>query len=303
MENIKEKIRSLYIGDLFINKLHEIEGYILPKLISDEKAVKRYYKKKVGKELNLSNPSTFNEKINWYKLNCKDPLMTICADKIEMRKYVEKCGYKEYLNEIYGTYSNVDDLNIDELPKKFVIKAAHGTHMQIIVKDKANINWKQSKRIMKSWLKQNIYWRGREWAYKNMPHRLVAEKYIEDSYGELRDYKFFCFNGEPKFIQYDIGRYKGKHKRNFYDLQWNILDIEDEVGTDNFIEIEKPKSLEMMLQIARDLSKPFQFVRVDFYEVNEKPLIGELTFYHMGGYSGIKSYKWEKQIGDYWKIS
>lgn len=303
MKDIKEKIRSLYLGDLFINKLHEIEGFILPKLISDEKAVKRYYKKKIGTELNLLNPTTFNEKINWYKLNCKDPLMTICADKIEMRKYVEKCGYKEYLNEIYGTYSNVDELNIDELPKKFVIKAAHGTHMQIIVKDKTTINWKQSKRIMKSWLKQNIYWRGREWAYKNMPRRLVAEKYIEDSYGELRDYKFFCFNGEPKFIQYDIGRYKGKHKRNFYDLKWNILDIEDEVGTDNFIEIEKPKSLEMMLQIARDLSKPFQFVRVDFYEVNEKPLIGELTFYHNGGYSGIKSHKWEQRIGEYWKIN
>ena len=299
---IKEKFRSSFFGRMLINYWHEIEGFILPKVISDEKAVKRYYKKHTGKELSLDNPQTFSEKMCWYKLNAKNELMSQCADKVGVRDYVESKGYGKNLNEIYGIYSSVKDIPIDKLPNKFVLKAAHGTHMQIIVKDKQRINWKQAKSEMRSWLRQDIYWRGREWVYQNIPHRIIAEKYLEDETGELRDFKFFCFNGVPRFIQVDIGRYNGKHVRNFYNIEWEFMDISDDAGCDKTIEIQRPKAFKEMVDMAASLSNSFQFVRVDFYEVDGTPFVGELTFFHNGGVSRMKPQSWEKIIGDYWTL-
>lgn len=301
MKKMKEIIRSNPIGDLSINKVHEIEGWVLPKLIPDEEAVKRYYKKITGGNIDLENPSTFCEKLNWYKLFGHNVLMSKCADKVGVRDYVKEKGYGNCLNEIYKVYSNVDEIKIDDLPERFVLKAAHGTHMQIIVKDKAEINWKHARRLMKSWLRQDIYWRGREWVYKDVPHRIIAEKYIEDKTGELRDYKFFCFNGDPKFVQVDIGRFR-KHIRNYYDLNWKILPMTDYVGNDPKLKVEKPVSFNQMVKMATELSKPFQFVRVDFYEVDEKPYVGEMTFFHEGGSAMFIPDKWNKIVGDYWKL-
>lgn len=298
---IKKYIHSTFLGEILIFKLHQLECIIMPKIISDETAVKRYFKKITGKELNLENPETFIEKINWYKLNDRNPLMIKCADKVGLREYVSQNGFGEYLNECYGIYDNVKKINIHALPKRFVMKAAHGSHMNIIVKDIDLVNWKKASIIMKNWLKQDIYWGGREWVYKEIPKRIIIEKYLEDDSGELRDYKIFCFNGVPKFVQVDIGRF-GHHTRNFYNLEWEFLDICDEVGCNPELKIIKPHSFVKMIEIAKVLSKPFQFVRVDFYEVNKKPYIGEMTFFHMGGNTGIKSEKWEKTIGSYWKL-
>lgn len=301
MTNFKDAIRNNSIGDLAINKFHELEGNILPRIISDERAVKHYYKKITGKDINLENPSTFCEKLNWYKLFGHNPLMTKCADKVGVRDYVKEKGYGNCLNEIYKVYSNVDEINIDDLPERFVLKATHGTHMQIIVKDKTEINWKHAKRLMKSWLKQDIYWRGREWVYKEVPHRIVAEKYLEDSTGELSDYKFFCFNGIPKFIQVHMGRFE-KHIINHYDLDWNIIPMMRKGKNSEIVPIEKPNSLDKMIQMAADLSNPFQFVRVDFYEVKGRPYIGEMTFFPAGGNAIFSPDKYNKILGDYWKI-
>lgn len=302
MKSIKEFVRSSFFGEILIAKLHQIEGAVLPKLISDEVAVKKYFKKVTGKELDLENPVTFVEKINWYKLNDHNPLMVKCADKVGLREYALEKGYGEYLNDCLGVYDNVKDIDISELPQKFVMKAAHGSHMNIIVKDKSAVNWKKSFILMKNWLKQDIYWGGREWVYKDMPKRIIIEKYLEDETGELRDYKIFCFNGIPRFVQVDIGRFAKHHVRNFYDLNWNLLDITDDVGYDSTLNVSKPQALNKMIQISKTLSKPFQFVRVDFYEVNKKPYIGEMTFFHMGGNTGIKSEEWEKTIGGYWQL-
>ena len=228
--------------------------------------------------------------------------MTKCADKVGVRDYIKEKGYENCLNEIYGVYSDVDEINIDDLPERFVLKAAHGTHMQIIVKDKAEINWKHARRLMKSWLRQDIYWRGREWVYKDVPHRIIAEKYLEDSTGELADYKFFCFNGCPKFVQVDTGRFS-KHIRQYYDLNWNLLEFNDvEIKKIYEIPIKKPNMLENMFKIATNLSDPFQFVRVDFYEVFGKVYVGEMTFFDGGGSTQFTPAKWNKIVGDYWKL-
>ena len=301
--NFKEKIRSDFIGEVLIYKYHDIQGKILPKFISDEKAIKKYYKSGTGKTLDLENPLTFCEKLNWYKLNDRNPLMTKCADKVGVREYVKENGYENCLNEIYGVYSDVNDIDVFNLPKKFVIKAAHGTHMQIIVTDKEKLNWKKAKIQIRNWLKQDIYWRGREWVYKDMPHRIIIEKYLEDESGGLKDYKFFCFNGTPKFVQVDIGRYKTQHYRNYYDLEWDLMNFTDDEALNNSdTYVEQPKSFDFMIKIAQDLSKPFQFVRVDFYEVDGKPYLGEMTFYDGGGMVNFIPDKWNKIVGDYWTL-
>lgn len=303
MSVIKEKIRGAFVGEVLINKLHEIEGMLLPQIISDEKAVKHYYKKCTGKDINLDLPETFCEKINWYKLNGHDPLMVKCADKVGLREFVSKNGYAAHLNEMYGVYSSVDEIDVSKLPEQFVIKAAHGTHMQIIVKDKSTVNWKQAKCLMRSWLKQDIYWRGREWVYKDMPHRIIIEKYIEDKFGELRDYKFFCFHGKPEYMQYDIGRFKNEQYRNYYDMNLKQLHITDGVpGVSLNSEPVSRNVFVQMQQMAQKLSEPFQQVRIDFYFTNNQILVGEMTFFDGGGSTIFSPDEWNYIFAKNWKV-
>ncbi len=302
MKSVINTIKKSFSGQVIIGYIHFFQGLIMPKLISDEKAVMRGYKKATGKDMNLQNPTTFCEKINWYKLKIHDPRMTICADKYAVREYVAQKGYADNLNQLYGVYSKVNEIDIDALPKSFVLKAAHGTHMGIIVKNKDELNWRKAKKLLQSWLIQDIYWRGREWAYKDVPHRIIAEQYLEDQEGELKDYKFFCFHGTPYYMQYDMGRYKGKHYRNYYDMDLNwIDDINDDVPS---IKIESMpldrRAFNQMKEMAADLSSVFQQVRVDFYYVNGKIYFGEMTFYHNGGGVMFQPEDWDVRFGENW---
>ena len=302
--DIKKIIKKSFLGRYLISELHCFESWLMPKLISDKKAVLRFYKKSTDNDLDLKNPQTLSEKLNWYKLNNRLPLMQQCADKVAMRDYVTEKGYGDCLNEILGVYNCVKDIDIDDLPEKFVLKAAHGSHMNIIVTDKTKENWLQNKLMMNSWLHQNIYWSRREWVYKDMPRRIIAEKYLEDVSGELRDYKFFCFNGKPTYMQYDSGRYIGKHLRNYYDMDLNFIPVRDDVPSD---ESNKPdissEVFERMKSMASDLAEPFQHVRVDFYLVNNKVFIGELTFFHNGGITWFEPPEYDEIFGSHWKIN
>lgn len=300
---IKNLIKKSFWGRYLISELHYIESKIFPIFLSDEKAVKRFYRKKTGKELNLQEPHSFAEKLNWYKLNAKNPLMQKCADKYAVREYIKECGFEDLLNELYGVYEKVEEINLNELPERFVLKAAHGSHMNIVVQDKKEVNWLHAKKLMKSWLKQDIYWSGREWVYKNMPKRIIAEKYLEDETGELRDYKFFCFNGKPEFLQFDSGRLSGTHYRNYYDMEYNLLDITDNSSKINpSLVPTNRENFERMKEIASILAQPFQFVRTDFYVIGDKVFFGELTFFDGGGYSGFASEKDDYIFGEKWKI-
>lgn len=302
---IKQKIKKSFWGEYLISLYHCAMCRIMPKLIDDEKAVKKFYKKKCGKELDLDNPKTFSEKINWYKLNDKNPLMAKCADKVAVREYIEEKGYGDCLNEVYGVFDNVDDIDIDSLPNQFVIKAAHGSHMNYIVKDKKFFDWKHAKKMMKTWLKQDIYWSGREWVYKDIPKRIIVEKYLEDSKNDLKDYKFFCFNGKPEYLEFDAGRYCGIHYRHFYNMEKSLLPFYD---NDILPQLEsmpfplKPDIFEKMKRMCINLSEPFQHVRVDFYSVEDRIFFGELTFFDGGGSTFFTPEEWNYKFSENWNI-
>lgn len=301
---IKQKIKKSFWGEYLISLYHCAMCRIMPKLIDDEKAVKKFYKKKCGKELDLDNPKTFSEKINWYKLNDKNPLMAKCADKVAVREYIKGKGYSDCLNEVYGVYDRVEDIDFDSLPNQFVIKAAHGSHMNYIVKDKKSFDWKRAKKMMKTWLKQDIYWSGREWVYKDMPKRIIIEKYLEDSNGELRDFKFFCFNGNPYYLQIDLGRFT-EHYRNYYDISKNLMRFQDSEELPFLEGISFPienKIYDEMLQISTDLSKSFQQVRVDLYMAHNKVFFGELTFFDGGGSTFFTPQEWNYKFSENWNI-
>lgn len=305
MSGLKKLLKSNFWGNYLISLSHCVRCKIEPALISDEKAVKKYYKKKAGKDLDLSNPQTFSEKLNWYKLNDRNPLMAQCADKVTVRDYVAEKGYGDCLNEIYGVYDKVEDIDLDSLPNQFVIKAAHGSHMNYIVKDKNSFDWKHAKKMMKTWLHQDIYWSGREWVYKDLPKRIIIEKYLEDESGELKDYKFFCFNGEPSYMEYDSGRFDSIHYRNFYSIDQRIMPIQEKGARTQLRNIPFPLHsdvFERMVDICKKLSSSFQHVRIDFYYINERIYIGELTFFDGGGSTIYTPEEWNYKVSSNWII-
>ena len=275
MGSFKDKIRNNFWGNYLISISHCVRCKIEPALISDEKAVKKYYKKKSGKELNLNNPQTFSEKLNWYKLNDRNPLMAQCADKVAVREYVTEKGY------------------------------AHCSHMNYIVKDKKTFDWKHAKKMMKTWLHQDIYWSGREWVYKDIPKRIIIEKYLEDETGELRDFKFFCFDGKPYYMQTDIGRNNGIHYRNYYDITKSVIDCCDNARLPNNKDIPFPidtKIFNEMVLMCENLAKPFSHVRVDYYLVEGKIYFGELTFFDGGGSTFFYPEQWNYKFSEKWII-
>lgn len=299
---VKKAIRNNLIGLYLLNQYHFLRGNIDMRLFSDEKAIIRYYKKQTGKIPDLVNPVLFSEKQQWYKLNIKSPLMEVCADKLNVRKYIKDLGYDYLLNTIYRIYDKVDDINLEALPEKFVLKATHGSGFNLIVKDKQKVNWFMWKKIMKSWLRQNIYWSGREWVYKNLQPRIISERYLEDGSGGLKDYKFYCFNGEPRFMQFEAGRYTSENVRNFYDMNWNLMPFGKEMPHNPNVNIEMPKAFEEMKKIVKDLSQPFSYVRADLYEVGGKVYFGELTFFPAGGASDFIPPVYDKIVGKMWNI-
>ena len=300
---IKKTVRGTFLGTYLLSELHIVESKILPKLITDESAIRLYYKKQSGgQELDLEAPKRFSEKTNWYKLHSRDPLMQVCADKYAVREYVAKCGLERILNSLYGVYYHSKDISLKELPSRFVLKASHGSHMNIVYPD-TKYSWRQSCLLLDSWLRQDIYWSGREWVYKDMPKRIIAEKFLSDETGELRDFKLFCFDGEPVFLQFDMGRFKGERYRNYYDMDLRLLDVSDCIIQSNpDIKPIEDYSFEEMKSIARVLSKPFQFVRTDFYLIGHQIVFGEMTFFPASGLKEFEPKEWDLKLGEYIKL-
>ena len=299
IKNIKSIKKNPWILWIW-NERRRINGNKEYNKISDEEFIKQLYKNAFGKELNLDNPTTFNEKLNWLKLNCKNPIATKCADKYEVRQYIKEKGYSEILNDLLGVYESVEEIDINKLPDKFVLKATHGSGWNLIVKDKNKLNWTAWKLIMKSWLKQNFYYYGREYVYKNIKPRIICEKYLEDSNQELLDYKIYCFNGTPKFIQIDVDRFTN-HTSNYYDTYWNEMSFQYDDENSGRV-IEKPKNLDRMLDIAKVLSKEFEHVRVDFYEVDGRLYFGELTFFTASGTAKFNPEEYDEKIGGWLEL-
>ncbi len=296
-------LRKNFWFNYIISQYHVVACKIAPLLVPDEKAIVKYYKKKSGgRTIDFTNPKRFSEKLQWYKINAKNPLMEKCADKYAVREYIKDCGYSELLNELYGVYSKAKDIDFDTLPNSFVMKAAHGSGWNIIVKDKGTLNRKHALMKLDSWLHQDTSWSGREWVYKNMPRRIVVEKYLEDETGELRDYKFYCFNGEPRFMQLEVGRNTEHNTRNFYDMNWELMPFGKELPHNPDLIVEKPALFDEMKKIAKDLCKPFQYVRVDLYQAQKKVYFGELTFFPAGGAPDFVPDEYDEIVGEMWNL-
>ena len=243
-------------------------------------------KKQIPTILNLDEPKTFNEKILFSKLNNRFEEGHLLADKFLVRDFVKYTLGEDYLISILGIYDNVESINTYNLPKKFVIKATQGSGWNIIVKDKDTFNWEEAKVTLTKWLNQDYSLYGREWQYNWETNKILIEKFLENNESSpLHDYKFFCFNGEPKYIQVDVDREKD-HKRNFYDLQWNLQEFRLMYPNTEVV-ISKPKELEKMISLAKKVSGKLKdkmnFVRVDFYINEGKIYFGEITFHPDGG--------------------
>lgn len=261
----------------------------------DEELIAQKYKRKTGREVNLSDPQSFNEKLQWLKLHGHNPDMAVCADKYLVRAYLQERGYGHLLNEMYGAWENVDDIDISSLPDEFVLKAAHGSGMNIICTDKRSMFWPFWKLLMKSWLKQNIYVYGREWVYKDMTPRIICEKLLKPESGTLLDYKFWCMNGTIAFIQVSVND-EDTLKLNLYDTSWN-LKKEEYCYRNSKKQIAPPQSLNEMISYAQQLSAPFPFVRVDFYEVDGSVIFGELTFFPGSGFMLFNPPSYDYELG------
>jgi len=284
---------------LWLELLHQRGKRELEKY-SDEKSVEKLYFDFAGRWPNLVRPRLFSEKQQWLKLNYRDQLMPRCADKWEVRKFIEEKGYVDLLNDVIAVYDDIADFKLEELPDRFVLKATHGSGWNLVCKDKNKINWMPWRFVMKSWLKSNIFWNGREWPYKEMKSRILCEKYLEDESGQLMDYKFFCFNGEPKFIQANKGRGTKQHAQNFYDLDWCLLPFGKDLKPIPGIEISKPACFQRMINIVKDLSAHFSFVRIDLYEVENRVLFGEFTFFPASGMPDFTPAEYDAFVGDMW---
>lgn len=262
--------------------------------IDDETYLKIKYRLIMEKKLDLSNPKTFNEKLQWLKLYDRKQEYTQMVDKYEVRKYISKILGEEYLIPLIGVYDNPKEIDFNALPNKFVIKCTHDSGTAIICKDKNKLDIKSIKRKLKKYLKRKYYYVHREWPYKNIKPRIIIEEYIEDSIvGELRDYKIYAFNGKCNYIMLCYDRIKENTKFIYYDKNWNI---QKELSTDGIkygdsIQNIKPKNLDKMFEFASILSKEIPFVRVDFYEANEKLYFGELTFYPSAGFDTTRTNK------------
>lgn len=267
---------------------------------SDEEVIKRHFKKAFGRKLNLDNPIRFNEKIQWLKLNWYDPLATKCADKYEVRSFVQERIGDKYLNDLYGVYDSVDEIDIDGLPDAFVLKATHGSGWNIICKDKNSMNWDKELKKMKRWLKTNYYWGTREWVYRDIKPRAICERYLSGENGNPPDdYKIFCFNGEPKIIRVIYDRFTPNHGVNHYDVKWNLINIEWGKRLHNCKMVEKPKTLDVMLDLSKRLAKGFPHVRCDWYNIKDRIVFGELTFFPANGMKKIDPEEFEIEMGSW----
>jgi hypothetical protein len=272
--------------------------------ISDEKCLRFWYWYRFGKKLNLKKPKTFNEKIQWLKLNDRNPLYTTMVDKYEAKKYVSSIIGDEYIIPTLGVWNKFDDIDFDKLPDQFVLKCTHDSGGLVICKDKSIFNINAARKKINRSLKRNFYWVGREWPYKAVPPRIIAEKYMENGDGteELYDYKLMCFSGKVKCTFTVTKRYskEGPHI-TFYDLNWNRMPFGRHYPVDT-IPMEQPQSYPKMTELAEKLAANLPFVRIDFYEINGAPYFGEITFYPGSGLEEFTPDSWDTEIGNWVSI-
>ncbi|PID86229.1 glycosyl transferase [Candidatus Gracilibacteria bacterium] len=271
--------------------------------IDDELYLKILFYLRNGYKLDFNNPRTYNEKLQWLKLyDEKAKKSSYLVDKYLVKDYVAKKIGEEHIIPTLGVWDNVNDIDFNNLPNQFVLKCTHDSGGLVICTDKSELDIEKSKNILKKSLKRSFYHFFREYVYKGVKPRIIAEKYMIDEVDkELRDYKIFCFNGKPKIFMIASGRQEGKNTTTFFDENFNKLNFT--IGYSNAeYDYEKPKNFDKMMNLALQLSEGFMHVRVDFYSVDGQVYFGEMTFYHQAGLVPIKPIEWDYKMGEMLKL-
>ena len=269
--------------------------------MSDEKYLKLKYRARIRKKLVLDNPKTFNEKLQWLKLYNRKPEYTVMVDKYRVREYISERIGKQYLIPLLGVWDSPDEIDFDKLPNKFALKCNHNSGLGMcICTDKSSLNIEQVKEELNKGLKQDYYLTGREWIYKDVPRKIIAEQFLKSDAGGLTDYKIHCFNGVPKFILVCRDRFaESGLTEDFYTPQWEHMDVKRPEIPNATESIEKPKELEKMLMLAEKLAKDIPFIRIDFYFVEGKIYFSELTFFPASGFEGFEPQIWDEKFGEW----
>ena len=296
---LKQRIKSHPLGLQLVEarKRRRYEQYAGQ--YSDREFVEKLYRKANGGRLpDLDNPKDFTEKLQWLKLFYRDPAIPVCSDKVEAKRYIAEQGYPELIIPNIAVYDRAEDVDPATLPDRFIMKASHGSGWNIVCKgNKDAIDWKRMKKVMATWLSENLYIYGREWNYKEQTPHILAEELLSDE--PVVDYKFMCFNGTVRAMQVNH-EIDGEKYVDLYDDEWNLIeDMGTGVAPHSNVALPKPPQFEEMKAIATKLAQPFPFVRVDLYNVDGKIYFGEMTFFPGSGFWSITPPERNRQFGDW----
>ena len=281
-------------------KYRELNDSGMLRFIPDKAFLRMTYRLKMGKRLNLQEPELFNEKLQWLKLFDRRPEYTTMVDKYAAKQYAAKIIGEQYIIPTYGVWERFNDIDFETLPDQFVLKCTHDSGGLAVCTDKSKFDKIAARKKINKCLKHNYYWHGREWPYKNVPPRIIAEKYLSDGcHEELIDYKLMCFNGRVK-AAFVCSNQFSKEGLNItvYDPQWKRMPFKRHYPASE-TEIKRPESYEEMIHLAELLSCNIPFLRVDFYEIMGRPYLGELTFFPGNGFEEFDPPEWDKILGDW----
>ena len=269
--------------------------------LDDSKYLKRKFLLTNGRAFELNAPNSFNEKLQWLKLYDRKPEYTTMVDKYKVREHISKLIGEQYLIPLLGVWDNPDEIDFDALPEKFVLKCNHNSGLGMcICKDKNSLDINKVKKELRRGLKQDYYLTGREWPYKNVKRKIIAEQFMKSDEGGLTDYKVHCFNGVPKLILVCKDRFtKTGLTEDFFDVEWNHLDVKRPKQNNSSTSIAKPDELDEILKLSTKLSKNIPFLRTDFYIIEGKVYFSELTFYPASGFEKFEPEKWDEILGEW----
>lgn len=285
------------------NRIEEIIATRNPrqfKFLSDKTYLSIKFKYIFGRKIDWNNPKTFNEKLQWLKVYNRKPEYTGLVDKYEVKKHISKVLSEQYVIPTLGIWNSFDEIDFDALPDQFVLKCTHDSGGLVVCKDKKKLDIEEARRKINQSLQNNYFYSGREWPYKNVKPRIIAEQYMADN---LRDYKLFCFDGVPRMTLVCSERFtKDGLKEDFYDEAWSHLDVQRPAHGNAVLPIQRPKQYELMKELAAKLSDKMPFARIDFYEIDEKVYFGEITFFPASGFEKFKPDEWDLKLGEWIKL-
>ena len=302
MSKIMSKIRTFIENPQYFITSPASKGWL--NWVPDSLYLKVLYRVIMGRKLNLRNPREYNEKLQWLKLNDRKPEYSTMVDKYEVRGYIEDLLGDKYLIPCLGIYDSVDDIDIDALPDRFVLKCTHDSGSVEICKDKSSFDIEGARHRLSQAMKRNYYATYREWPYKYVKPRIIAEGYLEGDGGDLKDYKVMCFNGEAKIIEVHENRFvEGKvHTQTFYDREWNIVPLTQVETVTVDRPSERPRQLEEILRLSELIAKNMYHARIDWYIEGDKIYFGEITFFDGSGFESFSTPEMERMLGDMIKL-